>query len=183
MDNRRGFLKKLGVGAAAVGVAATPKAKVKDEVEVDGKAEAVWDQWNGTYKGYKLHWTGWKTDPTMAVLIGQWLAWPYDEISKGYMTDEEAGRPYIYSSTPGIVDTYKKGYQFNLTLQPHQRLVEAMNPKLGAEQLAIADQEKEKAFNLLIKKIDKILAKDPYKAVNGVADNVFNSDPLLRGLK
>ena len=59
------------------------------------------------YRGFRLHWSGWKGSQHLRWLVGQWFAWP------------ERGTPdptYYYLNVPGMMSSrYTPGDCFNIS--------------------------------------------------------------------
>lgn len=95
MNSRRKFLSLITGGAAA---AATTALSANDHIKYTPDRPLI-------YKGYKVFWTGWKSIPQQAQLVGQWLA----------CLDVQPPRRGFYASTPGGEGHYLEGENFDLS--------------------------------------------------------------------
>lgn len=113
------------------GIAAT-------KIPVEAKAEISEDDPAfRKYRDFKYYWTGWKTFPDSARIAGQWIA---DKI------DEDV---HIHSCVPGYADQHMIGAVFCLVTRVDQKFLTI------ASSFEDREEEKWKAYDLLLKEIDK----------------------------
>jgi hypothetical protein len=116
--NRRQLMQSLIVAAPATAVAVATETQVQS-IPISPTDQFKWHEWD-------IRWTGWKPLPYQDAYSGQWIAKP---IGEGPLVEGPYGGPKravygAFSSTPGCVDWYWKGWQFNFDLQKDQILIE-----------------------------------------------------------
>ncbi len=109
---RRTFIGSVvALGLSAIGKHA--QAEDMDTTSPVDRFNSACDAKEFFYKGYKVHWTGWKSSAENHYLAGQWVA-------------SKAGDDQIhYSSHPGVVSSGWRGGNFYLAIQEGQTAITA----------------------------------------------------------
>ena len=74
------------------------------------------------YRGYDLHWTGWKYSQSNLILAGQWIGWP---ITSKHALDET--RPCLVACVPGEDTTFRRGAEFSIHPREGQRFITGLD--------------------------------------------------------
>lgn len=112
---RRHFFRSLIGASGAVGATAAAQTILPHQLEVQG---ADYLRWKGVLPvgidvwPYKVVWTGWKSDPCSARLLGQWVATPLSGYHYSYAPGHRHGLPSLVSSHPGIAGPFIRGMEF-----------------------------------------------------------------------
>lgn len=122
--NRRGFFGQVfGAGAAAVVPTLTSQP-----LSLAPTGWPTMDQ-PEIYKGYRIHWSGWKGSHDSMRRVGQWLAW-HGDLYTG--ADPQQTPPYLYLNVPNFVGgPYSSGDVFYIadrqgrSVLPETTLVDA----------------------------------------------------------
>lgn len=127
--SRRGFLKSAsGMLGGVVGLGMFAFAGTNEHPDVFA------------YKGYKIVWTGWKSEAQSLRLVGQWIAIPYD-----YKNNSDL----FFAVTGGVSGWTRKGFDFDIQPIWPQAWIDINSTEEEK------DASKSKALGFLLDLVDK----------------------------
>lgn len=123
--NRRGFLAGLGALTGAVGLGAASRTpRYPDRFE---------------HRGNPIWWCNWRQPSNQAVDVGFWLA---------SLTPDHNGRPFVYSTTAGVIDRVAELDVLDLSSRPGWRHMTPRNTDAERE------ASKQRAAQALVKHLN-----------------------------